>query len=84
MAQRDREKPKRGAVRTVESVAGISDAMQRLEAEARKLERERDGLLLELEAARARIKVLESTQTDVANRIEWVIDSLHNLSDKPT
>lgn len=84
MAQRDKEKAKRGAVRTVEPVAGISDAVQRLEAEARKLERERDGLLLELEAARARIKALESTQTDVANRIEWVIDSLHNLSDKPT
>ena len=82
MAQREREKPKRGAVRTPEPEIGISDAVQRLEAEARLLELERDGLRTELEVARARIKALESTHADVTNRIEWVIDSLHNLSDK--
>jgi chromosome segregation ATPase len=82
MAQREKEKPKRGAARTAEPEIGISDAVQRLEAEAKSLVRERDVLRAELEMARARIKALESTHADVANRIEWVIDSLHNLSDK--
>jgi chromosome segregation ATPase len=82
MAQREKDKPKRSATRTAEPEIGISDAVQRLEAEAKSLARERDGLRAELEMARARIKALESTHADVANRIEWVIDSLHNLSDK--
>ncbi len=38
-------------------------------------------LQTELVAARARIAELEQRQTDIANRIDWVIDSLHNLTD---
>jgi hypothetical protein len=37
-------------------------------------------LTSELAAATARIAELEQRQIDVINRIEWVIDSLHNLS----
>ena len=82
MAQRDREKAKRPAIRTGDSVAGLADAVQRLEARAKTLERERDGLKSELDAARARIRALDEARADVVNRIDWVIDSLHNLKDK--
>jgi predicted RNase H-like nuclease (RuvC/YqgF family) len=82
MAQRERDKAKRGTARPKESGAGHSDALQRLEARAKALERERDGLKAELERARARIAVLEERGSQVANRIDWVIDSLHNLAGK--
>lgn len=35
----------------------------------------------ELAAARARIGELEQKQAEIINRIDWVIDSLHNLGD---
>ena len=38
-------------------------------------------LKAELAAAHVRIAELEQRQTDVINRIDWVIDSLHNLAD---
>ena len=38
-------------------------------------------LTAELAAARARIAELEQKQAEIANRIDWVIDSLHNLPD---
>lgn len=38
-------------------------------------------LQAELAVARVRIAELEQKQADVINRIDWVIDSLHNLSD---
>ncbi len=39
------------------------------------------GLKAELAAARARIAELEQKQADTINRIDWVIDSLHNLTE---
>ena len=39
------------------------------------------GLKAELAAARARIAELEQKQADIVNRIDWVIDSLHNLTE---
>lgn len=39
------------------------------------------GLKGELAAARARIAELEQKQADTINRIDWVIDSLHNLTE---
>ncbi len=63
MAQRDRDKAKRtGPSRPAESAAGLAEAVQRLEARAKTLERERDGLKAELEAARARITSLEQNR----------------------
>lgn len=90
MAQRDREKVKRTAARPADSAAGsasaagLADAVQRLEARAKTLERERDSLKSELEAAQARIRRLEETRAEAVNRIDWVIDSLQNIVDKPT
>jgi chromosome segregation ATPase len=82
MAQRERVKAKRGAARPKETIAGLTEAMQRLEARAKALERERDGLKAEIEAARARIATLEESRSQVVNRIDWVIDSLHTLVDR--
>jgi len=48
------------------------DTVQRLEAECR-------ALKAELKTARAEIVRLEKRQELVVNRIDWVIDSLHNL-----
>lgn len=45
----------------------------------RLLETERDALRAELEAAKSRIAELERSREQVLNRIDWVIDSLHNL-----
>jgi hypothetical protein len=39
------------------------------------------GLKAELATARARIAELEQKQADIINRIDWVIDSLHNLTE---
>ena len=82
MAQRDRDKVKRGAARPSDNVPGLIDAVERLEARAKALEIERDGLKSALEAARARIATLEESGRQVAHRIDWVIDSLHSLADK--
>lgn len=60
----------------------LTGAVERLEAEVKSLRNERDTLAKELEAARGQISELESAQTDAINRIDWVIDSLHNLMDQ--
>jgi len=82
MAQREREKAKRATARPKETAQSYSEALQRLESRARALERERDGIKTELEAARARIAALEESRSQVANRIDWIIDSLNSLMDK--
>lgn len=46
------------------------------------LEQERDALKRELDAAKARIAELEQAREQVLNRIDWIIDSLHNLTEK--
>jgi sugar-specific transcriptional regulator TrmB len=82
MAQRERPKVKRVSPRTAPSPAVSADALERLEARAKVLERERDGLKAELEAAHARITSLEETRSQAVHRIDWVIDSLHNIVGK--
>lgn len=76
MAQRPREKVKRPAGRLKEPAAGSADAR------VRALEQERDGLKLELEAARQRIAALEESRSLVASRIDWVIESLSGVVDR--
>lgn len=82
MAQRETQKASRSAPRQADAASGMADAVQRLEARATALERERDRLKTELEAAQSRIAVLEESRRQAANRIDWVIDSLHSLVDK--
>ena len=43
------------------------------------IERERDSLISELEAARAQIAQLEQQHVQIVNRIDWIIESLHGL-----
>lgn len=43
------------------------------------LERERDDLKAQLADAVARISKLEEARDEAVNRIDWAIDSLHNL-----
>ena len=51
-------------------------------ARIRTLETERDRLQAELAAANKRIAALEVARDQVLDRIDWVIDSLHSLSDE--
>jgi outer membrane murein-binding lipoprotein Lpp len=48
----------------------------------RELEAERDRLSAELEAARAALAEADRARKQVLDRIDWVIDSLHNLVDE--
>jgi prefoldin subunit 5 len=43
------------------------------------LEAERDRLKSDLDEALERIGRLEQTRTEAVNRIDWVLDSLHNV-----
>lgn len=87
MTQRDRQKKGRAAAaratgrlaRTEPTAASESgfDALAQLE-------RERNELRTQLAAAEARIAVLESQRVEALNRIDWVIDSIHNVLERGT
>ena len=79
MAQREQNKAKRVTVRASAVNAQAVANGDALEGRLRALEAERDRLTSELEAARAEIQRLEQARADIANRIDWVIDSLHNI-----
>ena len=75
MAERSTAKSKRGegtkgAAKAAPEAAGPSGT----QAEITRLE-------AELAAARAQIAELEQKHAEIINRIDWVIDSLHNLND---
>ncbi len=48
----------------------------------KELERERLELRAKLAAAEARIAALETQRLEVLNRIDWVIDSIHNVLER--
>ena len=80
MAEREAGKAKKRAVRAaVPGPAGAGTGIVGEGPHVRVLERERDALRAELEVAQARIAELEKAREQVLNRIDWVIDSLHNL-----
>ncbi len=60
------------ATRSVKGKSASSSKVAKLEAECQ-------ALRAELKAAREVIARLEKRQELVVNRIDWVIDSLHNL-----
>ncbi len=74
MAQRERAKSKQAATRAPASLASPGSTMP-LELRVKTLE-------IELERARARIRELEASRVEAVNRIDWVIDSLHNVVEK--
>ena len=55
----------------------LEGAVERLEASAQDLKRERDQLAAQLAEARAEIERLEAARQEAVNRIDWVIDSLN-------
>lgn len=80
MAQRETTRKARAPRRAVQQ-----DAAAMAEASVTRLsglERERDQLAIELQSARLRIAELERLHDLAVNRIDWVLDSLHNLSEQ--
>jgi hypothetical protein len=61
---------------------GSSEADDRSSGRTRQLERECDRLKEQLAEAQERIVRLEQSRTEAVNRIDWVIDSLHNVLEK--
>jgi chromosome segregation ATPase len=82
MAERAPRKVKRAAVsrRTdADDAAPAPGAPDRYAQRVKALERERDRLKTQLAEAEARITRLEESRAEAVNRIDWVIDSLHNV-----
>lgn len=78
MAQRKQQRARRPSARVQ------ARAAERPRAVAESIEdlvRERDQLRAELLAANAEIAALVARQTNVLNRIDWVIDSLSSLGE---
>jgi uncharacterized coiled-coil DUF342 family protein len=83
MAERAARKSKRPASRrsTEAAANGTTEGAGRQTQRIKALERERDKLKNQLKEAEERIKRLEESRTEAVNRIDWVIDSLHNVLD---
>lgn len=70
------------AERSTAKRKGSESGKTALAAEAgRDLAEDNARLKAELMEARARVAELEQKQADIINRIDWVIDSLHNLAE---
>jgi hypothetical protein len=78
MAQRKAKTAKRLAKRPSRATKAPSEAKLKPETRIKSLEKERDRLKVQLGVADERITSLEQGRDDVVNRIDWVIDSLHN------
>lgn len=85
MAERVPRKGKRPAPRRAgERPSAGSDAAERLAQRIKSLERERDRLKAQLAEANGRVAQLEQRRAEAVNRIDWVIDSLHNVLESGT
>lgn len=85
MTQRDRQKKgQTAAARAGSRTARVKStaASKKAAGSAEQLVRERNELRTRLDAAEARIKLLESQRLEVLNRIDWVIDSIHNVLER--
>jgi len=82
MAVQARTKSKRQTATRRRAPGGIGMPPQSVEWYAQRiktLETERDRLKAELVEAVGRIERLEESRTEAVNRIDWVLDSLHNV-----
>ena len=79
-ASRPKIAPPKIAPKAQAAVAGHDTAGTPAAAQVGALQAERDQLAAELKAAKARIAALEEARDQVLNRIDWVIDSLHSLT----
>jgi len=78
-ARRRRSAPAASATQGEAVEAGDVEDSLHLAARARDLETQCERLMAQLEAARQRISELERIHDLAVNRIDWVLDSLHNL-----
>jgi phage shock protein A len=62
--------------------APVTDLAQSAASRIKTLERENTRLQQQLEEANERIARLEESRSEAVNRIDWVIDSLHNILEK--
>lgn len=80
MAERVSRKSKRPAARRAgERTVASFDAADRQGQRIKSLERECERLKAELFQANERIATLEQRRAEVVTRIDWVLDSLHNV-----
>jgi predicted nucleic acid-binding Zn-ribbon protein len=82
MAVRARAKGKRQTTARRHASGGLGVPTHSAEWYAQRiktLEAERDRLKSELVEAEERIGRLEESRTEAVNRIDWVLDSLHNV-----
>ncbi|MFN3625315.1 MAG: hypothetical protein ACK4TP_14780 [Hyphomicrobium sp.] len=80
MAERVRQKSKRQAVPVRQSARAAPAAGRRaVGGQVEALEKERDQLKAQLVAAQAQIVKLEQARDEAVERIDWALDSLHNL-----
>jgi hypothetical protein len=81
MAQRVTQKGKRQAPppRQRTGRAAPGDPKRNGQARLEAAERERDQLKAQLTEAQAMIAKLEQARDEAVNRIDWAIDSLHNV-----
>ncbi len=80
--QKARKQPAKLAANRPQAAAPKMPASPDLSARIKALEDERDQLARELEVAKLRVAALEQAREQALNRIDWVIDSLHNLQDE--
>jgi hypothetical protein len=80
MAERVSRKGKRPAPRRAgERVVAAFDSADRQGQRVKSLERECERLKAQLSEANGRIAALEQRRAEAVNRIDWVLDSLHNV-----
>ncbi len=80
MAERVTQKAKRQVVSARQGARGAQPEGKRgAGAQIEALEKERDQLKAQLSAARAQIIKLEQARDEAVERIDWALDSLHNL-----
>lgn len=80
MAERVTRKGKRPAARRAgERPVAAFDSADRHGQRIKSLERECERLKTQLAEANERIAALEQRRAEAVNRIDWVIDSLHNV-----
>lgn len=79
MAERVTRKSKRPAARRAGERPGAHDSADRQGQRIKSLERECERLKAQLAEANERIAALEQRRAEAVNRIDWVIDSLHNV-----
>lgn len=79
MAERVTRKSKRPAARRAGERPAALDSADRQGQRIKSLERECERLKAQLAEANERIAAFEQRRAEAVNRIDWVIDSLHNV-----